>query len=345
MTSRCPCKIILFVLAASASLLAQQPPPAGGVPQNPPGVPAQGQPQPTRELPADSIRPNYVLGPNDQILVRAPQAEEINERPFRIDAEGFINLPLVGRVRAGGLTVQELEAELVKRLREYIREPQVIITMVQFRSEPVFFVGAFARPGIYPLQGRRTLVEMLSSIGGLQPNASRRIKVTRRAEYGTIPLSNAVEDPAKKISSVEIGIGSLRENVNPAEDISLEPFDVISVERAELVYVSGEVGKIGGFELGERESVSVIQALTLAGGFTRDANRSKVRVLRPIGDSSRRAEIDIDMKQIFDGKANDFPLLPNDVLYVPRSNKRQFFTSIATYGLPLIPLVITLAVR
>lgn len=345
MTSRCTCKIILFVLAASASLLAQQPPAAGGVPQNPPGVPAQGQPQPTRELPADSIRPNYVLGPNDQILVRAPQAEEINERPFRIDAEGFINLPLVGRVRAGGLTVQELEAELVKRLREYIREPQVIITMVQFRSEPVFFVGAFARPGIYPLQGRRTLVEMLSSIGGLQPNASRRIKVTRRAEYGTIPLSNAVEDPAKKISSVEIGIGSLRENVNPAEDISLEPFDVISVERAELVYVSGEVGKIGGFELGERESVSVIQALTLAGGFTRDANRSKVRVLRPIGDSSRRAEIDIDMKQIFDGKANDFPLLPNDVLYVPRSNKRQFFTSIATYGLPLIPLVITLAVR
>jgi len=111
------------------------------------------------------------------------------------------------------------------------------------------------------------------------------------------------------------------------------------------VYVTGEVGKIGAFELGERESVSVIQALTLAGGFTRDANRSKVRVLRPIGDSSRRAEIDIDMKQIFDGKANDFPLLPNDVLYVPRSNKRQFFTSIATYGLPLIPLVITLAVR
>lgn len=338
-------KSVVFLLAWNICLFAQQPAPTPGVPQNPPGVPAQNQPQPTRELPADSIRPNYVLGPNDQILVRAPQAEEINERPFRIDAEGFINLPLVGRVRAGGLTVQELEAELVKRLREYIREPQVIVTMVQFRSEPVFFVGAFAHPGIYPLQGRRTLVEMLSSIGGLQPNASRRIKVTRRAEYGAIPLANAIEDPAKKVSTVDIGIGSLRENVNPAEDISLEPFDVISVERAELVYVSGEVGKIGGFELGERESISVIQALTLAGGFTRDANRSNVRVLRPIGDSSRRAEIDLDMKQIFDGKANDFPLLPNDVLYVPRSNKRQILTSIATYALPLIPLVITLALR
>ena len=343
-------RTIVFLISANAGLLAQQPLPAQRPGQNPPpaAVPlpgTQNPAQPPRELPADAIRPNYVLGPNDQILIRAPQAEEINERPFRIDAEGYVNLPLVGRVRAGGLTVQELETELVRRLREYIREPQVIITVVQFRSEPVFFVGAFRAPGIYPSQGRRTLVEMLSSIGGLQPNASRRIKVIRRAEYGAIPLSNAVEDPAKKVSTVEIGIGSLRDNVNPAEDIVLEPFDVISVERAELVYINGEVGKIGGIELGERDSVSVAQALTLAGGFTRDANRGKVRILRPIGDTSRRAEIDIDMKRVLEGKDNDFPLLPNDLLFVPRSNTRQFLT-VLTYTLPvLVPLIITLAVR
>ena len=344
---------ILFLIAATASLVGQQPPPVGNpgqTPQQPsPGVPqqpgVQNPAQPVRELPADSIRPNYVLGPNDQILIRAPQAEEINERPFRIDADGNINLPLVGRVRAGGLTVQELEAELVTRLKEYIREPQVIVTVVQFRSEPVFFVGAFKSPGIYPLQGRRTLVEMLSSIGGLQPNASRRIKITRRNEYGTIPLPNATEDPAKKVSTVEIGIGSLRDNVNPAEDIVLEPFDVISVERAELVYVNGEVGKVGGIELGERDSVSMAQVLTLAGGFTRDANRSKVRVLRPVGDTTRRAEIDIDVKRVFEGKDNDFPLLPNDILYVPRSNKRLFLTGL-TYALPIITtLAVTLALR
>ena len=73
--------------------------------------------------------------------------------------------------------------------------PQVTVTVVQFSSEPLFFVGAFKAPGIYPLQGRRTLVEMMSSIGGLQPNASRRIKVTRRKEFGEIPLPNAVRSP------------------------------------------------------------------------------------------------------------------------------------------------------
>jgi polysaccharide export outer membrane protein len=286
-----------------------------------------------------------VLGPNDQVLVRAPAAEEITEKPFRIDSEGFINLPLVGRVRAGGLTVQELEADLVKRLREYIREPQVIITVVQFRSEPVFIVGAFQRPGIYPLQGRRTLVEMLASIGGLQPNASRRIRVTRRAEYGALPLPNAVDEPEKKVSSVEIGLGSLRENVNPAEDIVLEPYDVISVDRAELVYVNGEVGKVGGIELGERDSISIVQALTLSGGFSRDANRGKVRILRQVANTSRRAEIEVDLKRVLEGKDEDIPLLANDVLYVPRSYSRAVLITAGQLALPIIPLVIALALR
>jgi polysaccharide export outer membrane protein len=291
------------------------------------------------------MRPNYELGPNDQILIRAPGADEINERPFRIDAEGYINLPLVGRVRAGGMTVQQLEADLVKRLSEYIVRPQVIISVVQFRSEPVFFVGAFQRPGIYPLQGRRTLVEMLSSIGGLQTNASRRIKVTRRAEYGNIPLSNAVEDPERKTTSVEISMGSLRENVNPAEDIVLQPFDVISVERAEMVYVNGEVGRVGGIELGERDSVSITQALTLAGGFQRDANRSGVRILRPILNTDRRAAIEVNVKRILEGKENDFPLLPNDVLFVPRTNTRTVLAAVGAVSLSVLNPFIYLALR
>jgi polysaccharide export outer membrane protein len=271
--------------------------------------------------------------------------EEINEKPFRIDAEGFINLPLIGRLRAGGLSVQQLEAELVKRLREFFVNPQVVVTMSQFRSEPVFFVGQFKAPGIYPLQGRRTLVEMLSSIGGLQPNASRHIKVTRRAEYGTIALPNAVDDPEKKISTVEISMGSLRENVNPAEDIVLQPYDVVSVERAELVYISGEVGKVGGIELGERDSVSMAQALTMAGGFGRDANRSKVRILRPILNTDRRAAIDVDVNGILQGKENDVPLLPNDLLYVSRSRTRSLMTVVGTIGLSLITPLIYLALR
>jgi polysaccharide export outer membrane protein len=300
---------------------------------------------PTRELPADAIRPNYTLGVNDQILIRCPQADEINEKPFRIDTEGFVNMPLVGRIHLAGMTIQETEEDLVKRLREYIRDPQVIVSVTQFRNEPVFFVGAFNRPGIYALQGGRTLVEMLASIGGTQPNASRHLTVTRRAEYGAIPLPNALVDDQKKISTVEISIGSLRNNVNPAEDILLQPYDVISIERAEQVYVGGEVGKVSGIELGERDYITVAQVLSMAGGYTKDAAKEKARILRPVLNTNRRYVIEVDLKAIFEGKANDEPLLPNDILYVPRSWVPNAWRLAGQVILPIIPYTIFLAAQ
>jgi polysaccharide biosynthesis/export protein len=306
-------------------------------------APGQNPANGAQAQPIQSIRPDYVLGPNDQFIIRAPQAEEINERPFRIDADGFINLPLVGKVRAAGLTVQALESDLVTRLKEFIRDPQVMISMVQFRSEPVFFLGAFKFPGIYPLGGRRTLVEMLSSVGGLLPNASRRIRVTRKAEYGPIPLPSAVQSADGKTSTAEISIESLTRNVNPDEDIVLKSYDIVDAERAERVYVSGEVSKVSAIELAERDSISITQALTEAGGFTQFAIRDHVRVLRPVMGTTRRAEIVIDMKRVYEGKDIDFPLLPNDVLYVPRSSTRAVLGPVGTTFLASIPTIIITA--
>src|SRR6185437_11095874 len=176
------CNPLSLLVGISLAVFSQMPQAAGQVRQT--QIPAPANP-PTA---IPFVRPDYELGSNDQILIGVPQSEEINQRPFRIDSDGFINLPIVGRVHAGGLTVRGLETELTTKLREYIREPQVTVTVVQFRSEPVFFLGAFRTPGIYPLQGGRTLVEMLAAVGGMQPTAGRRIKITRRAEYGTIPL-------------------------------------------------------------------------------------------------------------------------------------------------------------
>jgi polysaccharide biosynthesis/export protein len=319
--------VLLALTVGSMAAFAQQNPP-GQIPAVPP---------------APSIRPDYILGPNDQILIRAPQADEINERPFRIDTEGFLTLPIVGRVRAEGVTVQALEADLTTRLRQFIRDPQVAISVVQFRSDPVFFMGAFRVPGVYALQGRRTLVEMLSSVGGLQQNASRRLKITRRAEYGTIPLPNAVSNPEKKLSTVEISLESLTQNVNPDEDIVLQSYDLITADRAERVYVSGEVAKVAAIELNERDSISVAQALTEAGGFTQYAVRDKVRVLRPILGTTRRAVIDIDLKRVFEGKDLDFPLLPNDVLFVPRAARRAVLAPVGTSVLASLPYIVVTA--
>jgi polysaccharide export outer membrane protein len=288
--------------------------------QNPPAVSTT----PAVQAPVESIRPNYELGPSDQIMVHAPDAEELNDKTFRIEDDGTATLPLVGVVKMGGLTRDQVEDDLQNRLKAYVRNPVVRITVVQFRSSPIFFVGQFIRPGIYPLQGRHTLVEMMQSVGGLQQTAGRRIKITRKSESGPIPLSSAVTDPATKTSSVEISLVSLTENINPAEDIELQPYDVVSVDRAEQVYLLGAfAGKTGGVEIGDRDYISVLQVLSQTGGLSNDAIPGKARILRPVLDSARRAQIPIDLAKVISTEGNDYPLLPNDILYVPRKKPRN----------------------
>lgn len=294
---------------------------------------------------SESVRPDYELGPNDQVLIGVPQSQEIDQRPYRIDSDGNIDLPLVGKVHAAGLTVRGLETVLTTRLADYVRQPQVTISITQFRSEPVFFLGAFRTPGIYPLQGSHTLVEMLAVAGGLQPTASRRVTITRREEYGPIDLPTAVKDPVRKVTTVVISLDSLTRNINPAEDIALKAYDIVTAANEQPVFVSGEVSKPGPISLNEEPTISVTQALTQAGGLTPTGSRHKIRVLRPVLGTSRRAEIDVDLSRIYSGKDNDFPLLPNDVLYVPRATARAVFAPIGTALLTTAPyLIVSLAI-
>ena len=117
----------LLFMALSLVALSQNPPaqtaPAGQAPVN-------------TQLPA-SFRLEYVLGPNDQISIIVPQAEEFGRQQFKLDAEGFISLPapLSGRLHAAGMTAPALEAELTTRLRDLIREPQVNVRLVVYRTE------------------------------------------------------------------------------------------------------------------------------------------------------------------------------------------------------------------
>jgi protein involved in polysaccharide export with SLBB domain len=160
-------------------------------------------------------------------------------------------------------------------------------------------------------------------------------------------LPNAIDNAEKKTSTVEITIESLSQDINPAADILLQPYDIISVDRAERVYVSGEVGKVSAIELGERDSMSITQALTEAGGLSNFAIQNKVKILRPVLGTSRRAEIVVDMARVLQGKDLDYPLLPNDVLYVPRSLRRTMFAPTLPAGIiaSLPILVVTLLVR
>lgn len=270
----------------------------------------------------DSLSEDYRLGPNDTVVVRALDVEEFGDKPVRIDSRGNLSLPLVGRVPAAGLTLEELEAELTERLARFLVEPRVTVTLAEVHSQPVSVLGAVNRPGVHQVENDKTLVEMLSLAGGLRADAGHTIKITRRAEQGLIPLEGAQADRSGRFSVAEINVKEVLEARRPENNIVILAHDVISVPRAEMVYVIGEVEKAGGFVLEERESVSVLQALSLAGGLKDMAAIEQARILRDGEGAGERVEIVVDLKAIMAGKSPDVALAREDILFVPRSGRR-----------------------
>jgi len=272
---------------------------------------------PAAPRPEDQVRSHYVLGPEDQLVVRTLSAEEFGDKPVAISTSGYLNLPLVGRLKAAGLTVEQLEAELATRLSRYLEDPKVAVTVVDYRSQPVSVVGAVTTPGVYQLRGGKALVEVLSMAGGLRPEAGHSAKITRRLEWGRLPLAGAANDSSGKLSVAEVSLKSVLEARNAADNLVLMPHDVVTVPRAELVYVMGEVQRPGGFPLNDKETLSALQAVSLAGGMTRSAAPKNARILRASPGAARRTEIPVNLSQMLSGKGGELELQADDILFIP----------------------------
>ena len=284
----------------------------------------------------------YVLGPDDEIMIRGietPESSDKSDKPVLIGTNGNITLPMIGRVKAGGLTVEQLEAELTTRFKEFIQEPQISVTVTEFQSQPVSVFGAVTKPGVVQLRGGQTLYQVLSMAGGPRDTAGSILTVTRPRQSGEIPLPGATVDSTGQFSSVELNVQEILEGKNPAANIEIKPNDIISVSEASsnMVYVVGDVQHGGAFTLGGQRNVSVLRALALAGGLGRTAKPDKARIVRQVVGEPKLREIAINVQQILSGKAKDVALGPDDVLVIPTSSRKAFTT---TY----VPVIFSAAV-
>ena len=292
---------------------------------------------------AQATPSNYALGPDDQITLYVADAEEISGKAMRIDMRGDINLPMAGRIHAADLTADQLETEIESRLKRYFKKPDVVVSITEFRSQPISVLGAVTTPGVHQLEGRKTLFEVLSLAGGLRPDAGSIVRITRKLEWGPIPLPGATTDSTGQFSVASVSVKSIMDASNPAENITVKPQDVISVSKADLVYVVGCVHKPGGFVLGQDDSISALQVLSLAEGLDKTAAPEKAKIMRAVAGQSSRTEIAINLKKLMAGKGADLPLRSNDILFVPNSAAKsvgtrtaeaaiQIATGVAIYG-------------
>jgi polysaccharide export outer membrane protein len=272
---------------------------------------------------ASQVRSTYVLGPDDQLEISGPELTEVANKPVRIDGDGDIQVPLAGRVHVSGLTTQQTEQELNKVLSTYIRRPQVVVNVAEVRSQPVSVLGAVNTPGVHQVQGHKTLLEMLALAGGIRSDAGYSVRITRQVEWGCIPLPKTELDGSGRFSVAELNLKKIMEAKNPEENIQIFPHDVISVPKAEMVYVIGEVRRSGGFVLGEHQTISVLQALSLAEGLNGAADTRHARILRLKREADQREELAVDVKDVLNGKKPDIALRGDDILFIPGSTGKK----------------------
>jgi polysaccharide export outer membrane protein len=275
----------------------------------------------------------YALGPGDEIALYVSNVAELSgAHTYRLDPQGFIDVPLVGPLRLSGLTLSESRGVIVQRLKDYVYEPQVSVDIQAFRSQPVTVLGAVNEPGVHQIEGRKSVLEVLSLAKGLRADAGDSLHITRKVESGKIPLPTSRIDETGRFYTADISLRSFLNGQNPSGNIEVRSDDVLSIPTADLVYVIGAVNKPGGFVLDGRKSVSVLQALSVAGGLTRDASASNCRILRSDGQSKPQ-QVPLNVKQILEGKKDDLTLRGNDILFIPNSSSKGVMGKIAEAAL------------
>src|SRR3954453_11987074 len=143
-----------------------------------------------------------VIGPDDTVTITALNVEEIS-KAWRVGGSGDLNLPMIGRIQAGGKTVEQLEGEISTRLKQYVRDPQVTLFVSDFKSHPITISGAVEKPGTLQVERPTPLFAVLAQAGGVK-DAGPTVTITRQRENGELAFKGARQSADGRFSIVEV---------------------------------------------------------------------------------------------------------------------------------------------
>jgi polysaccharide export outer membrane protein len=244
---------------------------------------------------------DYVIGPQDVLQVAVFDQPDLGGK-YSVELDGGFTFPLIGRVTAGGLTTQQVEDALKKKLQEgFFKNPQVTVSVDQYRSQRIFVTGEVRNPGAYALTGDMTLIEALAKAGSTLQSASDEVLVVRGGKDATEAI---IPDAAGARDIVKFNLEDLQSGAEGAKNIALKDGDTIYVAKAELVYVFGQVKNPAAY--GMKSDTTVLQALSMAGGVTPNGAMNRTRIIRIINGDKK--ELKANLTDV---------VLPGDTIMVP----------------------------
>jgi len=245
--------------------------------------------------PADK---DYVIGPEDILDIQVWGNKDLNQTVF-VRPDGRTSLPLVGEIGVAGKTVQQLQDHLGAVYEKTVKGAVVTVIVKEIRSRPVYFVGGFGKPGVMQLTRDLSLLQSISIVGGVLPNAD--------AEKGFLLRGD---------KRIPIDFNRLLQRGDLSQNPKLEPGDSVVVPLADAVYVNGEVKAPGAVKY--TGDLTILKAITQVGGLTPLAAPGRVDVLRGSAEKKERIRVDVDKMMRSPDENPDIRLQPNDIIFVPQ---------------------------
>ena len=253
-----------------------------------------------------SINPDigeYTIGAGDIIIISVWGHGDLTKEVV-VSEKGTFSFPLIGEVKAAGLTVNELEAKLVELLSNgYVINPNVSVRIQGYQSKKVYVLGQVRSPGSYSLHKETSLIEIISGAGGVTDNAGWIIEVVRPSERSHD--KPVIPNEAKKEDIIRVDLEGLLGG-RPEDNIRIEGGDTIFIPKASYYYIFGEVKRPGSYKL--MRDTTVLKAVILAGGFTEKASKRRIKIRRKEGAETIKVSVKLDD-----------PVLPQDTIIVPES--------------------------
>lgn len=273
------------------------------------------------------VRAGEKLGPDDLVEVGVYNVPELTTRA-RVNSNGSLYLPLIGYVQVGGLTLDQAQTLVEKRLADggFVKDPHVSILVTQPGAQGASVLGQVNKPGVYPVSPGARLFDLVSAAGGLTDKAGRSVTVSHRDQ----PDKPIIVDLARNLED------------KPESNINILPGDTVVVRKADIVYVVGDVGRPSGF-LMDSGHLTVLQAIALAGGTTHTAKLSGARLIHKGPDGL--SETSVHLQKILSAKSPDIQMQADDILFVPSSTAKVLASRSAEAAMQAATAVSIIAVQ
>jgi polysaccharide export outer membrane protein len=265
-----------------------------------------------RELGGKQAPYSLIISAGDLLDLQVFDSPDLSGK-LRVNQHGEINMSLGGSIKVEGLTAEQAAGavELHLRAANILKNPHASISVLEYATQGVTVVGEVKNPGVYPLLGSHSALDLIAAAGGSTPDAGSLVTINHRDDPNHSTVVDLTDRGSEHTSATDLGV---------------RPGDTVVVAHAGIVYVIGAVTRPGGFLIQHTNRLTVLQAIALAQGTNRTAALDRAKLIRTTPDG--RQEIQVPLKRILANKASDQALANNDILFVPSSAAKDALQSL-----------------